>query len=76
MSADPAEIGYSTALEELDGILAELDAGDVDIDRLADRVRRAAQLILVCRERISGARLQIETAIADLEAAAPVEDEA
>lgn len=76
MSADPAEIGYSTALEELDVILAELDAGDVDIDRLADRVRRAAQLILVCRERISGARLQIETAIADLEAAAPVEDEA
>lgn len=76
MSADPAEIAYGTALEELDGILAELDAGDVDIDRLAERVRRAAQLILICRERIGGARLQIETAITDLEAVAPVEDEA
>ena len=65
------EIGYAAAVAELDGILATLESSDVDVDQLAEQVRRAAELIAVCRERISGARLQIETVIADLEASAP-----
>ena len=44
MSTDE-QPGYSAALHELDGILRELEGSDVDVDRLADRVARAAQLI-------------------------------
>ena len=35
------EVGYAEALDELDGILRELEGSDVDVDRLADRVARA-----------------------------------
>ena len=66
MSADE-QPGYSAALQELDGILRELEGSDVDVDRLADRVARAAQLIALCRDRISAARLQIDEVIADLD---------
>ena len=66
-SAD--QVGYAAALTELDGILRELETADVDVDRLADRVSRAAALITLCRERISNARLQIDDVIADLDAA-------
>ncbi len=66
MSTDE-QPGYSAALQELDAILRELEGSDVDVDRLADRVARAAQLIALCRERIGAARLQIDEVIADLD---------
>ena len=38
-TADPrTPSGYAQALDELDGILRELEGSDVDVDRLADRV--------------------------------------
>jgi exodeoxyribonuclease VII small subunit len=61
------QLGYSAALQELDDILRELEGSDVDVDRLAARVARAAQLIALCRERIGAARLQIDEVIADLD---------
>jgi exodeoxyribonuclease VII small subunit len=66
MSTDD-QLGYSAALHELDDILRELEGSDVDVDRLAARVARAAQLIALCRERIGAARLQIDEVIADLD---------
>jgi exodeoxyribonuclease VII small subunit len=63
-SAD--EIGYAAAMRELEAILDEIDADSVDIDVLADRVRRAAELLRVCRDRIGAARLEVEHIVADL----------
>ena len=62
------ELGYADALDELDDILRELEGSDVDVDRLADRVARAADLIALCRDRIGAARLRIDEVIADLDA--------
>jgi len=69
MSTEP--IGYAQALSELDTILRELEASDVDVDRLADRVARAAELIALCRDRIGTARLRIDEVIADLDSVGP-----
>jgi exodeoxyribonuclease VII small subunit len=63
--------GYAAALAELESILRELEGSDVDVDRLADRVARAAQLITFCRDRIGSARVQIDEVLADLDASAP-----
>ena len=74
-----AEIGYAEALAELEGILDELDGDEVDVDVLGARVRRAAELLRLCRERIAGARFEVEQVVAELEAevdaAGPEEDE-
>jgi exodeoxyribonuclease VII small subunit len=64
---DSGQPGYAEALSELDSILRELESSDVDVDRLADRVARAAALITLCRERISAARIRIDEVIADLD---------
>ena len=64
---DPATTGYAQALDELDGILRELESTDVDVDRLAERVARATELIGLCRQRIGQARLRIDEVIADLD---------
>jgi exodeoxyribonuclease VII small subunit len=63
----PAQIGYAEAQRELDAILAELERSDVDVDRLAERVQRAAELIRLCRERIGAARVHIEQVVAELD---------
>ena len=63
---------YLEATEELETILGELEGEQVDVDRLAEQVRRASALIAGLRERIEGARLEVETAVAELEA---LEDE-
>ena len=65
----PESPGYAQALDELDQILRELESTDVDVDRLADRVTRASELIAVCRQRISAAKLRIDEVIADLDGA-------
>jgi exodeoxyribonuclease VII small subunit len=54
-------------MAELEGILRELEGDAVDVDRLAERVARAATLIRWCRDRIGTARLQIEQVVAELD---------
>jgi len=74
---EPEAIGYADAVAELDAILAELDDDHIDIDLLAVRVRRAAELVRLCRSRILDARFEIDQIVAELasEPAAPVTEE-
>ena len=61
------ELGYAEAVSELEEILAQLDGDDVDVDRLAAQVRRAADLITLCRDRLTAARLEVTRIVADLD---------
>lgn len=71
-SASGADITYVEALAELEGILDELDGDEVDVDVLGARVRRAAELLRLCRDRIASARFEVEQVVAELEAEAPL----
>jgi len=62
------DMGYAEAVDELEQILAELESDDVDVDRLADRVKRAADLIELCRGRLDEARVEVTRIVADLDA--------
>ena len=63
--------GYGAAMAELEQILAELERGTVDVDRLGAQVKRASELIRFCRERVVAARLDIEQVVAQLDADHP-----
>jgi exodeoxyribonuclease VII small subunit len=70
---EPAEptgppIGYGEALAELEVILDEIEDDAVDVDVLATRVRRAAELLRICRDRIASARVEVTQIVADLDA--------
>ena len=62
-----ADLGYAEAIAELEEILETLDRDDVDVDQLSEHVQRAAELIELCRERISSAKLRIEEVVGALE---------
>ena len=61
------QIGYADALSELQQILGELEAEDIDIDVLAVKVERAAELIRVCRGRINDAEVRVKEIVAGLD---------
>ncbi len=64
---DDEPIAYTDALAELDEILSELDADDVDVDVVAKRVERAAGLLALCRSRLADAQVQVDRVVADLD---------
>jgi len=66
------EIGYAAALAELSEILHELDGDEVDVDVLGGRVRRAAELLRICRDRIASARFEVEQVVTDLDPTTPL----
>ena len=61
-------LGYADAVTELEEILSEREADDVDVDRLAEQVRRAADLIELCRGRLENAQVEVTRIVADLDA--------
>lgn len=70
------EIGYAEAMGELEEILEQIEADDVDVDLLSARVSRAAELIRLCRQRIRATRIEVEEIVAGLDAAETTPDAA
>jgi exodeoxyribonuclease VII small subunit len=66
--AETTEPGYTEAMAELEEILQEIESDDVDVDVLAVRVARAADLIRISRERIVATRTEVERVVAQLDA--------
>ena len=60
--------GYAEAMAELEDILGALEGDQLDVDVLAERVRRASKLIKTCRARISRAQSDVDRIVSDLEA--------
>lgn len=67
-TADIESMGYADAVAELEEILDGLESETVDVDVLADRVKRAAALIKHCRSKIGDARLHVEQVVGELDA--------
>lgn len=44
---------YTQAKEELEAIVSELEAGQSDMDSLTEKVKRAAELIAFCKEKLT-----------------------
>lgn len=70
------EASYTEMLAELEGILVELERDDVDVDVLAARVARAAELVEACRAKIDRAKMDVERVVASLADADAPGDEA
>ncbi|HET8930759.1 MAG TPA: exodeoxyribonuclease VII small subunit [Acidimicrobiales bacterium] len=61
--ADAPAASYAEATAEIDAILTELERDDLDVDLLATKVRRAAELLTWCRGRIQVATADVAEAV-------------
>ena len=51
---------YEAALEELERLVAQLDAGQLPLDQLLSQYQRGAALLAFCRERLDAVEQQIQ----------------
>jgi exodeoxyribonuclease VII small subunit len=58
---------YTEAFEELQQITAEIEAGQISVDELAEKVKRAAWLIQICKKKLTTTEEDVERILKDLE---------
>jgi exodeoxyribonuclease VII small subunit len=62
-----APVSFREAMEELEGILERIEGEEIDIDRLAEELRRAAVLLDLCRGKIRKAEVEVTQIVQTLE---------
>ncbi len=61
------QISYSRALSELEKIIGEIESEEADLDVLSEKVRRAAQLIKLCRGRLRSTEEEVKKALSEID---------
>ncbi len=65
--AEEAPLSFRAAMDELEGILERIEGEEIDIDRLAEELRRAAVLLDLCRGKIRKAEVEVTQIVQSLE---------
>ena len=47
------QISYTQAFEELQKIVTEIEQGEISVDELSQKVKRAAHLISICKLKLT-----------------------
>ena len=66
MSDNP---NYKDAYEELQLIVSEIEEGQISVDELSEKVKRAAQLIRICKTKLASTEEDVNKILKDLDAA-------
>ncbi|MDP4266648.1 MAG: exodeoxyribonuclease VII small subunit [Bacteroidota bacterium] len=61
------EISYSEAQKELEIILNEIETGEVDVDVLSEKVKRACFLIKLCNAKLKSTDEEIKKILDEFE---------
>jgi exodeoxyribonuclease VII small subunit len=61
------KITYDKAKAELEQILEELEGGEVGIDQLAKLVKRANELIKLCKDKLKATDEEVKTILESFE---------
>lgn len=60
---------YAQAFEELQQIVSEIEEGEISVDELSEKVKRAALLIRICKEKLSATEEDVSKILKDLDGA-------
>jgi exodeoxyribonuclease VII small subunit len=58
---------YQEAFEELQTIVAEIENGQISVDELSEKVKRAAVLIKICKAKLMSTEEDVTKILKDLE---------
>lgn len=61
------QLSYTAAFDELQQIVAEIEDGEITVDELSDKVKRAALLIKVCKSKLTETEADVNKILEDLE---------
>jgi exodeoxyribonuclease VII small subunit len=58
---------YTEAFDELQQIVSAMEEGQIGIDELAEKVKRATELIRICRLKLTSTEGDVQKILKDLE---------
>ncbi len=58
---------YTKAFEELQKIVSEIEQGEISVDELSEKVKRAAQLIKVCKLKLTTTEEDVNRILKELD---------
>lgn len=64
MSEEPK---YTEAFEELQQIVADIEDGEISVDELSIKVKRASELIKICKDKLKATDTDISKILENLE---------
>lgn len=60
------EINYTEAYDELEQIVSEIEEGEINVDELSFKVKRAAELIKICKKKLSSTEEDVNKILEEL----------
>lgn len=61
------KINYTEAYTELQKIVSEIEQGNITVDQLTEKVKRATELIKICKSKLSTTEEDVKKILAELE---------
>lgn len=61
------KLTYTSAITELEEIVGEIESGEVDVDVLTAKVKRASELIKFCRDGLKATQKEVGKALEEME---------
>jgi len=69
------KLTYTSAITELEEIVNEIESGEVDVDVLTAKVKRASELIKFCKDNLRDTQKEVNKVLEGMEARATDADE-
>lgn len=61
------KMNYTEAFEELQTIVAEIEDGEISVDELSEKVKRAALLIKICKSKLTSTEEDVNKILKELD---------
>ena len=61
------KINYTDAFHELQNIVSDIEQGQISVDELSDKVKRAAMLIRICKAKLHSTEEDVNKILKELE---------
>ncbi|MCK9205008.1 MAG: exodeoxyribonuclease VII small subunit [Bacteroidales bacterium] len=61
------KLTYTEAFEELQNLVNEIETGEISVDQLAEKVKRASFLIKLCRQKLTSTEEDVNKILKELE---------
>ncbi len=61
------KVTYNEAISEIEEILEKIENEELDVDDLAEKVKRVSQLLKICKEKLQTTNEQVEQILKEME---------
>ena len=70
-----SKLTYTSAITEFEAIVQDIESGEIDVDVLTAKVKRASELIKFCKDSLRNTQKEVQKTLVDIEPDSKPEEE-